>query len=396
MNGREMLQLEEMARRDSRRIVGLMTGTSADGIDAVLVEVGGSGESTRFEVLAQSTGEIDPEMEADLFQLFLPDALVDDLCRVNVQLGNALAKAALGVIEAAGLEPEDVDLIGSHGQTIRHLPQGEPPSTLQIGESSTIAQLTGITTVADFRPADMAVGGEGAPLVPLVDYLLFAHAKRSRLMLNIGGIANVTVLPADTELQDVTAFDLGPGNMLIDGAVTYLTGGSERYDRDGRRAAAGEPDIDWVARLIKHEFVQREPPKSTGREEFGMEFLAGLMSEMELSPDDRVATLTAFTAAAIGYGIQTFAASHQEEVWVSGGGVHNVCLMELLEKALPQSQVRSIDELGVPADAKEALCFAILANETIMGSQGNVPGATGARQPAILGKIAPGGRLTPG
>jgi anhydro-N-acetylmuramic acid kinase len=390
-----MLQLEEMARRDSRRIVGLMTGTSADGIDAVLAEIGGSGESTHFEVLAHTTVAIGPELEADLFQLFLPDALVDDLCRVNVQLGHALAQASLAVIEAAGLEPKDVDLIGSHGQTIRHFPQGEPTSTLQIGEPSVIAQLTGITTVADFRPADMAVGGEGAPLVPLVDYLLFAHATHGRLMLNIGGIANVTVLPADAELADVTAFDLGPGNMLMDGAVAYLTGGAERFDRDGRRAAAGSPDIDWVARLLKHEFIQRQPPKSTGREEFGIEFLGGLMNEMQLSPDDRVATLTAFTAASIGYGIQTFAQEHQEEVWVSGGGVHNAHLMELLGKALPQSQVRPIDGLGVPADAKEALCFAILANETIVGNPGNVLGATGASQPAILGKIAPGGRLTP-
>ena len=383
-----MTAIAQLASRESRRIVGLMTGTSTDGIDAVLAEIGGAGESTRFEVLAHTTRELDPGISSDLFQLFLPDALVDDLCRINVEMGEALAAAALAVIEEANMEPAQVDLIGSHGQTVRHLPRGEPPSTLQIGEPSVIAQKTGITTVADFRPADMAVGGEGAPLVPFVDYLRFAHAARSRGMLNIGGIANATVLPAGGEIDEVRAFDLGPGNMLIDGAVGYLTGGAERFDRGGRRAAAGAANEEWVARLIKHEFVQREPPKSTGREEFGVEYLGGLISQMNLTPDDMVATLTAFTAACIGYGLQTFAAAHLDEVWVSGGGVHNGWLMGLVERALPHSRFEPVDALGVPADAKEALAFAILANETIACRPGNVPSATGARQPAILGKIA--------
>ena len=384
-----MLVLEQIARQETRRIVGLMSGTSADAIDAVLIDITGSGESTQFDVLAHTTTQLDADLRSDLFQLFLPDALVDDLCRVNFLFGQALAEAALAAIAEAGLEPETVDLIGSHGQTVRHMPGAEPPSTLQIGDPSVIANATGITTVADFRPADMAVGGEGAPLVPLVDYLLFAHPNRGRLMLNIGGIANVTVLPADAELEAVSAFDLGPGNMLLDGAVSFLTGGSERFDRDGRRALAGTADEAWVARLMKHEFVRRQPPKSTGREEFGTAYLAELIAEMELSADDLLATLTAFTAGAIVYGIQNFVEAPVEELWVSGGGVHNACLMQLLGNALPQTRVSPIDALGVSADAKEALCFAVLANETALGRCGNLPGATGARRPAILGVIAP-------
>lgn len=386
-----MRGLIDSASKSTRRIVGLMTGTAADGIDAVLVDIEGSGAITEFEILSHITHELPAALQADLFLLFQPDALVEDLTRVNFALGAALADAALRVIEAANAEPTQVDLIGSHGQTVRHLPQGNPPSTLQIGEAAVIAQHTGVPTISDFRPADMAAGGEGAPLVPLVDALLFSHPDHGRLLLNIGGIANVTAVPAGSvSAQGVMAFDLGPGNALVDAAVQHLTGGVERYDDDGRRAAAGTVDEEWLERLMKHDFFRRPPPKSTGREEFGTMYVAEVMRQAQLGPADLVATLTAFTAQGIAAGIARFAdpENELEEVWVSGGGVHNGHLMGLLEEVLAPRHVQSIDGLGVPADAKEALAFAVLANETLMGAPGNVRGATGATADAVLGKIS--------
>jgi anhydro-N-acetylmuramic acid kinase len=386
-----MKRLIEIASAPSRRIVGLMTGTSADGIDAVLVEIEGYGEMTEFSVLAQLTHPLPEKLQADLFLLFQPDALVEDLCQANFALGAALADAALQVIEAGNMTPDEVDLIGSHGQTVRHLPKGNPPSTLQIGEAAVIARHTGIPVVSDFRPADMAVGGEGAPLVPMVDVLLFSHPDNGRLLLNLGGIANVTAIPAGATAQHgVLAFDLGPGNALIDAAVQHLTGGAERYDADGRRAAGGQADEEWVERLMKHEFFRRPPPKSTGREEFGMYYVAELMQQSNLAGPDLLATLSLFTARSVAAGIERFAdpAGELEEVFVGGGGVRNGHLMALLEEVLAPRSVRPIDDLGVTADAKEALAFAVLANETLMGRAGNVRGATGARLDAVLGKVS--------
>ena len=377
-----MKRLIDIASAPSRRIVGLMTGTSADGIDAVLAEIEGFGEMTQFQVLSQITHKIPENLQADLFLLFQPDALVEDLCQANFALGAALADAVLNVIEAGNVVPENVDLIGSHGQTVRHLPQGDPPSTLQIGEAAVIS---------DFRPADMAAGGQGAPLVPLVDVLLFGHPDDGRLLLNIGGIANVTAIPAGSTPHDgVRAFDLGPGNSLVDAAVLHLTGGAERYDDDGRRAAGGTANEEWVERLMKHEFFHRPPPKSTGREEFGTYYVAEFMHQADLAPADLLATLTLFTARSITAGIERFAdpEGQIEEVFVSGGGVRNSHLMALLEEVLSPRRVRPIDDLGVTADAKEALAFAVLANETVMGRAGNVREATGASMDAVLGKIS--------
>lgn len=386
-----MSLLGNLTDKETRLIIGLMSGTSGDGIDAVAAQITGCGPSTGFRVAAHVAHPFPAALQADLFELFHPGALVEDLCRTNAALGEVLAEAALAAAAAAEWDPADVDLIASHGQTVRHLPAGDPASTLQIGEPAVIAERTGITTVADFRPADMACGGEGAPLVPLADLLLFADPEQGRIMLNVGGIANLTALPPGASEADVLAFDLGPGNALIDGAVLHLSGGAERFDRDGERAARGVVDEELVDRLMTHGFFARQPPKSTGREEFGTEFLAELVAHTELSPDDLVATLTAFTARAIGDGVRRFVHTNgtMREVWVSGGGARNVHLMDLLQRGLPELKVQPIDALGVSAEAKEALCFAVLANETVMGRPGNLSGATGARRPAILGKICP-------
>ena len=282
--------------------------------------------------------------------------------------------------------PNPSTLIGSHGQTVRHLPASG--ATLQIGEPAVIAVRTGAVTIADFRTADMAVGGEGAPLVPLVDHLLFVHRHEGRLLLNIGGIANITALPPNADASAVRAFDLGPGNMLIDAAVAHCTGGREHFDRGGERAARGRVDEALLAELMRTSFLQREPPKSTGREEFGEPFLAEILRRGTWSDDDLIATLTAFTVQSIAGGIRRFCPGEFAKLWVGGGGVHNPLIMAGLQHALPDIAVKSLADLGVDPDAREALSFAVLANETLMGRTGNIPAVTRAQRPVVLGKIA--------
>ena len=380
------LRLAELAAKEQRRVVGLMSGTSADGIDAALVDLWGCGEATRYEILSFNTTPLPSDLRREVFALFAEDASLDALCRVNFALGEAFATAALAVAEQANLSPATIDLIGSHGQTVRHLPASG--ATLQIGEPAVIAARTGAVTIADFRTADMAVGGEGAPLVPLVDHLLFAHPHEGRLLLNIGGIANIAALPANADTSAVRAFDLGPGNMLIDAAVAHCTEGREHFDRGGERAARGRVDEALLAELMRTSFLQREPPKSTGREEFGEPFLADILQRGTWSDDDLIATLTAFTVQSIAEGIRRFCPGEFAKLWVGGGGVHNPYIMAGLQRALPELAVQSLAELGVDPDAREALSFAVLANETLMGRTGNIPAVTRAQRPVVLGKIA--------
>ncbi len=397
-----MRRLAELAAQERRRVVGLMSGTSVDGIDAVLVDLWGSGKSTRYEVLAFNTTPLPSDLRREVFALFAEDASLDALCRVNFALGEAFATAALAAAEQANLGPESIDLIGSHGQTVRHLPASG--ATLQIGEPAVIAARTGAVTIADFRAADMAVGGEGAPLVPLVDHLLFGHPHEGRLLLNIGGIANITALPANADASAVRAFDLGPGNMLIDAAVAHCTDGREHFDRGGMRASWGCVDETLLAELMRHSFLQREPPKSTGREDFGEPFLAEILRRGTWRDDDLIATLTAFTVQSIAEGIRRFCLSAElrrsassaepskpgefAKLWVGGGGVHNPRIMAGLRHELPDIAVKSLADLGVDPDAREALSFAVLANETLMGRTGNIPAVTRAQRPVVLGKIA--------
>ena len=375
------------------RVVGLMSGTSADAIDAALAEISGAPERPHMRQLAFLSVPWPARERARIESLIANRGDTRALSQAGFRLGECLAEAALRVVHSAGITAADVDLIGSHGQTVWHevAGDGSVQSTLQVGEAAVIAERSGITTVADFRVADVAAGGEGAPLVPLLDVLLLSHPDRGRLLLNIGGIANVTAVPPGAQgEQGVLAFDLGPGNALVDAAVLHLTGAAERFDDGGRRAAAGTVDEEWVERLMKHEFFRRPPPKSTGREEFGTMYLAEVMRQAQLGPADLVATLTALTARGIAAGVERFADPEGalEEVWVSGGGVRNTHLMGLLEEVLAPREVGSIDALGVPADAKEALAFAVLANETLMGRPGNLRAATGAKADAVLGKIS--------
>ena len=390
------------------RVVGLMSGTSADGIDAALVEVRGTTPRPDVKLVAFSNHPYPEELREAIFALFSPQTgTVDRICHVNFVLGEAFAEAAIRVVESAGLSMEDVDLIGCAGQTIYHQPKPIPfgpraiRSTLQIGEACVVAERTEVTTVSNFRARDIAAGGQGAPLVALADHLLFHEEGRTRIIQNIGGIANATVLPRGGRLQDVTAFDTGPGNMIIDALSGIVSGGRMRCDRDGELAARGRVDGELLAELMAHPFIGERPPKTTGREEFGEPFARQLYQRAlarGLSPEDAVATATAFTVEAIASHLQRFVEPTWgaiDEVIVTGGGSYNPTLMRMLADRLAPVAVRRLEDIGGIADAKEAVAFALLAYWTVCGLPGNVPAATGARHPVVLGQIAPGRRGWP-
>jgi anhydro-N-acetylmuramic acid kinase len=387
------------ASKQQRLVVGLMSGTSADAIDAALVEISGSGLHTEIRLLHYIEAPYEPRVREAILRLFSTEARAADVCRMNFLLGELFAEAALEVIRAAGVKPSEVDLVASHGQTILHLAgpvevAGRTViSTLQIGEPCVIAERTGITTVADFRARDIAAGGQGAPLVAFADFILFRDAEKRRAVQNIGGIANVTVIPAGAGIDDVFAFDTGPGNMIIDAVVTQATKGEKTFDRDGNMGARGQvlPDIlEW---LMSHPFLEKPPPKTTGREEFGAGFAREMMSRApDARPEDLVATATAFTAESIAVSYRRFVLQRceVEEVILGGGGGYNLTLRAMLMERLPEVQILMHEDFGLPGAAKEAMAFAILGNETMLGNPSNVPGATGASHPAVLGKIVPG------
>ena len=377
-----------------------MSGTSFDGVDAALVTLRGTGTATRVELLAHDTYPYRAAVRRLVAEVSVPaTGTVDRVCRANMLLGGLFAEAAIAIAEKAGVPLRRIDLIGSHGQTIHHLPDPKPlagrrvAATLQIAEPCVIAERTGVTTVADFRPRDMACGGQGAPLVPYVDYLLFRHRTRGTLVLNIGGIANVTYLPPRCRAEQVVAFDTGPGNMLLDALTSRLTGGRRRFDRGGAMACRGSVSPRLLRELMRHPYLRKAPPKSTGRETFGAPFAERLLSQARgLAPEDILATAAAFTADSIHDAAKRFVGP-VDELIASGGGCHNRAVMGRLADAFGPAPVRTTDEFGIPLDAKEAVAFAILAHETMAGRPANLPSATGARRPVVLGKIVPGTKL---
>ena len=384
-----------LAARRTLRVAGLMSGTSADGVDVAVADVGRS----RARLVAFDTFPYPPAVRRAVFAMFDPaTSRVDDVCRMNFVLGEVFAEAVVKLARRRRIALTSIDLIGSHGQTIRHLPGGARGrrgggSTLQIAEPSVIAERTGITTVADFRPRDMAAGGQGAPLVPWADYCLFRHRSRARAVQNIGGIANVTYLPAACRLADVIAFDTGPGNMVIDRIAQLATGGRRRYDAGGRLARRGKVHAALLARLMRHPFLARRPPKTTGRETFGVAFADALYARARagrIAPLDILATVTAFTAQSIARAYRRFLPDLPDEVILCGGGARNGFLVEMLRRGLAPAAVRRMDELGIDGDAKEALSFAMLAAAAIRGQANNVPSATGASGAVVCGKIVPG------
>lgn len=380
MSDDPLTRLLELRKLPARRIVGLMSGTSGDGVAAALTTVTGSGHRTRATLLAFETVPFPDELRDEILGLAHASALaVTDL---NARLGELFAQAALEVIAKARLTPADVHLVGSHGHTARHHPRR---ATLQVGEAAVIAERTGLPVVSDFRARDVAAGGEGAPLVPLVDWLLFRAEDRTRGLLNIGGIANLTVVTPS--LEGVFAFDTGPGNMPLDLVSQAAWGG--RFDPGGTRAAAGTVDPALVAELLRHPFFAQPPPRSTGRETFGPAFVEPLLARFRGREVDLIATLTAFSAEAVADSYRRFVVPRSEivELVVSGGGVYNHTLISHLTQGFAPIPVLSLTALGMDPDAKEAVAFAVLANETLFANPGNLPAATGARGPRILGKI---------
>ncbi|MEK5476577.1 anhydro-N-acetylmuramic acid kinase [Paenibacillus sp. FSL R5-0407] len=387
----------------SHYAVGLMSGTSVDGIDAALVKITGKpGTKVEIELVAFNNSPYPVRVRDEIFALFDPEkATIDRVGRLNVWLGELFAEAALSVIAMSGLSPEDIAFIGSHGQTLYHSPEAENIDgydlryTVQIGEGAVIAARTGITCISDFRVADMAAGGQGAPLVPFTEYLLYGEEKRTLLLQNIGGIGNMTVIPAGCAAEDVFAFDTGPGNMLIDGVVTCLTHGAKTMDAGGVIARGGRPDSGLLSLLMQEPYYSRGLPKSTGRELFGTAYVDRLLNyqqEFGLSDADLVATVTRLTVRSIGDAYRRFVRDRYSAdlLIVGGGGSYNPVLMEGLKQEMASLgvQVLSQEDLGFNSDAKEAMAFALLADYTLANRPNNLPGVTGAEKPVVMGKIS--------
>lgn len=386
--------LQRYVRKETRRVVGLMSGTSADGVDAALVGIEGEGDCLAVSPLAHLTRSFAPSL-GDEIRRASRCGSVSEICALNFRLGEVFAQAALDVIANARLTAHDVDAIGSHGQTVHHVPptRGRAGSTLQLAEPCVIAERTGIATVAEFRYRDVAAGGHGAPLVPYADLLLLRDQRRARAIQNIGGIANVTYLPAGATVENVIAFDTGPGNMLLDGLARRLL--SRELDRDGEGAAAGRVVPELLCAMKRHPFFSQPPPRSTGREDFGDDYIERLLAwpcARGLRPEDLLATACALTADSIVEAYDRWLPAMPDEVIVAGGGAHNRTLMMMLREGLGDVPVRPVEDFGIPSDAREAISFAILADATLRGMAGNVPWATGAAGPRVLGKIIPGRR----
>ncbi|HLW46714.1 MAG TPA: anhydro-N-acetylmuramic acid kinase [bacterium] len=387
--------LDALLARPVKRIIGLISGTSADGIATAVADVadGAADGFPRVTLRGFVSHPFPEEVRARVLRACVEPLTTQALASLSYLLGELFADAAREAVRTAGIGLEDVDLIASHGQTVAHV--GVPDSadrwaraaTMQIAEPAVIAARTGRPVIADFRAADIAAGGQAAPFVPYADLMLLGGPV-GRIALNLGGIANFTVLPPNPRRDDVYAFDCGPANMVIDGLVRHFTGGAERFDRDGRRAARGHVREDVLAALMRDPFVTAAPPKTAGHEQFGQAFLRTLLSRWgDVPPDDLIATATAFSADAVAWNIAQYVTpSHTvDELVASGGGTHNPVLMDRLARAVAPIRVRRIDEFGVPGDAKEALAFALLGHASLVGRPGALPRVTGARYAAVLG-----------
>ncbi len=402
----------------NRLIIGLMSGTSVDAIDAALVKISGNAGRHRAKVLAHLEHRWPAALRARLLAIMAPaNTATQEICELNFLVARQFAAATLALLQREGISPKTITALASHGQTICHLPPkggrhtARPKaagSTLQLGDASVLATLTGIPTVGNFRPADMAAGGQGAPLVPWADDALLAHPTKTRCVQNIGGIANVTFLPpldGGKARPPVIAFDTGPGNMLLDAAVTLLTSGRQSFDKNGRLAAKGSLDAALFRQLQAHDYFSRRPPKSTGREDFGMPFAKKLLASIENQKSGAAPaignilhTLTRLTAWSIADAYLHFLPRLPDEVILCGGGADNPVLVRMLQEELatltsdftqphPPKLLR-IDDFGIPNKAKEAASFALLAAATLDGIPGNLPSVTGAARPVILGVVA--------
>ena len=381
-------------------VLGLMSGTSADGIDVALARISGSPPNLNAKLLGHVSFRFPSAIRKEILHVAEQQAITaGELSQLNFRLGKLFGDAALAACRRFRVSPRRISLIGSHGQTVFH--QGRPipffghptSSTLQIGEPSVIAAHTGITTVGDFRPADVAVGGQGAPLVPYADFLLYRHPKLGRVSLNLGGIGNITVIPASAKPSQVFAFDTGPANILIDALVSHFTRGRQRFDKNASLAISGRSLPALLDELLRDPYLKLAPPKSTGREMYGHAYVQKLLAlgrRHRAKPADLIRAATIFTALSVVDALNRFVLPKTKirQLIVSGGGAHNPLILAQLSAVLPGIDVFPSSRLGIPVDAKEAFAFALLAYETFYQRPANIPSATGARRPAILGKIS--------
>lgn len=365
-----------------------MSGTSLDAIDAALVDIERDGDTLILTRLAFAMQPLDSTLRDAVRAVLPPNAgSTRAICELNFRLGEAFAQAATSVAQQAQIPLSDIDLIASHGQTVWHQPDGTP-SSLQLGAPAVIAERTGCTVIADFRPRDIAAGGQGAPLVPYFDALFWRHETKHRVLLNIGGIANLTYVPPE---GDIIAFDTGPGNVLMDEAMRIITNGEKSFDEDGKLARAGRFEWQPLGAWIHHPYFEKPPPKSTGRELFGPEMARNCIAEAReegLSDGDILAALADFTVFTILMAFRNFV-PRCDEVWVGGGGTRNPVLMDHFQ-SICGNKLHRTDEIGLPADAKEAVAFAVLGYAALHGYAANVPTATGAAREVVLGSLTPG------
>lgn len=374
--------------------VGLMSGTSLDGVDAVLVDIKGYGLQTEVKVIDFIEYEM-PEKIRNKIKEACDEQVssVDKICSLNFELGSLFSKAVQAVLEKANVKSEQLGFIASHGQTICHLPQNihsHVASTLQIGEPAIIAYEHNTPVISNFRTMDMASGGQGAPLVPYSEWILYSDKNKNIALQNIGGIGNVTVLNKSLDIDDIMAFDTGPGNMMINEAMRVLF--NQEYDDGGKIAKQGTVIESMLEELMQHPYMHKVPPKSTGREEFGEGYVRELITKYQKHDShDIVATFTMFTATSMFVHYQKYILDHMhlDLIVIGGGGAHNETLLRFIKEAFAPIKVCSQEQLGYSSDAKEAIAFALLGNETWHRCAGNVPKATGANKAVILGNITP-------
>ena len=377
------------------KVIGLMSGTSLDGLDIALVEIYETRGSFKIKNTHFNTYSFDNEIKERILKNINPEtAKLDEISDLNFSLGNLFADYVLQFLETNNLSKDEIDLIGSHGQTFYHsIKNGLATSTLQLGEPAIIALKTGITTVGDFRPFDIAVKGQGAPLVPFLDYVLFKDYKKSFALQNIGGIANFSYLPKEHTLENMIAFDTGPGNMIIDSLMKIITNNKVSYDENGYFAKKGKVKESLLKELLDNPYFDLKPPKSTGRELFGEQYSKELFAKAEkanLAHEDLIATVTYFTAKTIYDSYKNFLPAFPDEIVISGGGVKNETLLAYLKELFPKTtEISSIDKYGILADAKEAVAFAVMAYCSVFGLPNNLKQATGAIEEVVMGKICP-------
>lgn len=392
-----MKKLFELSDKNKKNVIGIMSGTSLDGIDVALVEIDGNSIFTKINLLGYLEFPLPNEIKDKLLNNSAKETSnVEDISQLNFLLPNIYFDAVKSLCKNINFPLEKIDLIGTHGQTIQHIPNKQNyfnyqiSSTLQIGDPAVLAKLSGIITVGDFRTGDIALGGEGAPLVPYFDYILFHSRQKNRALLNIGGISNFTILDKEKGLKDVLAFDVGPGNMLIDTVTKKLF--DKDFDKDGDIARSGKLNEKLFDALnLNDSFIERKPPKSTGREYYGENFLSNLFEEFrDIKSEDWLNTITKFTSYGVFRNYEKFieSATKIDELIISGGGAKNKYLYECLNNDFgAEVDIKIIDDIGISSEAKEAICFAVLANETISGNPTNIPRTTGASRSTILGKI---------